>query len=190
MIIKALKRIIFLCGTVVLSIGICSCALFEDGLKEQKAEVNDVAHLIVNLLESGDKKQFKELFTDEAINTDDFNAGLEYTFKIYSGKLQSMDGTSGHIRDHYDEVKHTKTAYPYFKIVTTENVYRLDFDYYLRYKIDFRASNNEGKIFKFKLSIIDEANITDSDYYYNYKSFDRCGIYNPDWDAAVSGHIA
>lgn len=151
----------------------CGCS-YKDKIQSEKEKTEEAAISIVNMIEDNNREELKNRFTNEAVQTQDFDLGIEYVFNCYSGKCEIIKDSSTHIRDLFDSGKQTKTALACFDIITDESEFLLYFEYYLKDEIN----NNTSKIST--LMLVHKADFNYDNYYNNY--YDRIGIYNPKWD--------
>lgn len=149
---------------------------FNNKIQTEKDNVKEIAIEIIELIENDNKESLNSLFTNDAIETNDFSIGMDYTFDIYNGICESVNDCGTHVRDSFNSGKHTKTAFAYFEIITSNSEYFLYFEYFLKDE----SNNNQNKIQKLK--VVEKTEVPD-EYNYNYgEKYDRLGIYNPDWD--------
>ena len=67
----------------------CSCNS-KDKIQLEKEKTEEVAISIINMIENNNREELKNRFTDKAIQTQDFDLGLEYIFNCYSGKCENI----------------------------------------------------------------------------------------------------
>lgn len=166
-------KIILISEAILLMNFFCSCNS-KDKIQLEKEKTEEVAISIINMIENNNREELKNSFKDKAIQTQDFDLGLEYIFNCYSGKCENIIDSGTHIRDLFDNGKQTKTALAYFDITTADSEFLLYFEYYLKDEIN----HNTSKISTLKL--VRKADVSDDYNYGNY--YDRIGIYNPKWD--------
>ena len=121
-------KIILISEVILLMNFFCSCNS-KDKIQLEKEKTEEVAISIINMIENNNREELKNRFTDKAIQTQDFDLGLEYIFNCYSGKCENIIDSGTHIRDLFDNGKQTKTALAYFDITTADSEFLLYFEY-------------------------------------------------------------
>lgn len=170
---KVIYKIILILEMILLVNSLCGCNA-KDKIQLERDKTEEVAISIINMIENDNREGLKNYFTEEAIQTEDFDLGLEHVFSCYNGKYENFKDSGTHVRDIFDSGKQTKMALAYFDIVTDDSEFLLYFEYYLKDEIN----NNTSKISTLKL--VRKADFGDG---YDYGNcYDRIGIYNPKWD--------
>ena len=176
-----MKRTICIIGILAIVLNLFGCGLvYIPGTSEtEKKRIEESAekHLnnVLSALESGDKEAFENLFTNDVKEQNDFQIGVDYTFKFYYENILSFKDTLSY------EIKCYHTGETYGKreeycervtILYLLNVgdaqYNLSFLLYLEHGTE----KNKGKMSAFEL-------ISANDKYNNL--YEKSGVFYPGW---------
>jgi len=106
-----------------------------------------MAKEIIRAVESGDKNQVKELFSEEIIaDVDDLDEGIDDFIELYDGELISLDNEAYYM----ENVSAYKKVGCSFIVTTTKNTYYMRFSKYLSGKSNIKGYSSIG------LSTIDD----------------------------------
>ena len=153
----------------------CGCNS-KNKIELEKDQIKEVAISIIDTIENNNQEEFKSYFTVGAIQTQDFDLGIQYVFDAYSGNCKDIKDAGTHIGDLFDSGNQTKIAFSYYSVITEDSEYMLYFEYYLKDEINY----NTSKISKLKL--VNMADVRDKNSYNFGGKYNRLGIYNPNWD--------
>ena len=98
-----MKRTICIIGILAIVLNLFGCGLVRiPGMSKKELKVveeKSEKHLnkILTALESGDKEAFENLFIDDVKEQNDFQIGVDYTFKFYYENILSFKDTLSYV---------------------------------------------------------------------------------------------
>lgn len=171
------KKIVIIGEMILLLFGFCACGpLRSDRYTNKKTQ--EVVNKLVEILETEDREALKALLTEDALNSSDIDKGIDYTFELFSGSVQTVKKISLNMSELLGDGKRFQMGQGNYRIFTEEEEYRLYFEYIF---VDQLNSNNVEKIQKLKLSRQSDLK-KDGDSYIPANGYTSLGIYNPEWD--------
>lgn len=172
-----LKKTIIICEAILL-FSFFGCTFLKDTTTSQKEEALEAATKLMHFFENGDVDSLTVVLSEDALNTADLSTGIDYTFELFSGSIQSVNSKAVTIGKSWDNGFHKAIAEGYYIVITEEETYKLYIEYILE---DTQNPENIGKFQKIKVARqVDIDALGDS--YIPGKSYSRLGIYNPEWD--------
>lgn len=119
--------------------------LSSTGCSKRKSEydyVNELNNVIVEALKNEDKELFKSIFSNKALDrAPDIDEGIDLVFELYKGNFVEIVDKNHSSTTHFGEPGYKKNISGWFYIKTTENVYKISYDYY---PVDKSDTSNVG----------------------------------------------
>lgn len=141
--------------------------------KKVEKKFDNQAEKLVQALETKDSELFKSLLSNNALNTEDLDAGIDYCFDLIGDKQFMVKKLGCPIYDEFDSGKHKKWIEASYLInVTEKETYFLDFSFWIVNDCDKNTLGiNNLKISEYTLG-----------NYISAIEYEKNGIYNPEWD--------
>ena len=166
------KKIIVICGVIVMALFFGGCSSGMNRIQEEKALVKDVAVDLLGVIAQKDRDKLKAFFSDTAYSSADFEIGMDYVFDIFTGKIQSVENKGTHVQDYWNAGSHTKLAIGLYEVITDANSYMLYFEYYQKHDV------YRDKMIRLKLIVKEDTQETGA--FSNHGGMgDKIGIYYP-----------
>lgn len=159
-----------------------SCFAKEVTMEEQEEMMTDMAYILLDQVASKDSESFSNMFSSDALSTEDFEEGLEHTLDLFNGGNCTITKTSVSEYGAYYGLAKSELWNVTCRIETDDGNFKLHFQYYVHdhySSILLREFGvNAGKIKTFIL-IEDVEGVRP--YWQGYHVY-RSGIYTPAWD--------
>ena len=141
-------------------------------------EANSFGISVVQTIEAKDEETFRSYFTDEVSVSSDFADGMQYVFDLFSGEIESIGDFGTHMGGSYSARGESIIPIVICRIVTSENEYKLYFEYYQK------DSMYQGKIIRLKL--IENKGLPETGVFNNNGGMgNKTGVYHPGWDVPI-----
>lgn len=158
-------------------INLSSCSFFSNYKANFDNEVDEKQQIIVKAIMNQDKKLFKSILSEAALNSTDLDEGLYYCFELVDGDIIDIEKKGCPILDHFDSGKHAKKVEATYLLTTDSGtIYSLYFELWTVQDIE------PQKLGVDKVKLCDYNEAINNPNYVTASKYTNSGIYNPEWD--------
>ena len=153
-----MKRVSVLMSVISILFSLVGCVSGSSSLsdKEIESEANDFAKTVINAIDEYDEKYFDSLFTDEALDSADFEKGKAYLLGIFEGEILSIEQFAVVCGGGYSKYGKSYTPTVCCDIITDKSEYALYIEYYLDGYNTSTGKHYSNRIMRLRLTIKSE----------------------------------
>ncbi len=112
-------------------------SMLNSSSKNEYEAIDELEQKLVDALENKDRELLKSIFSEKAISrSSDIEEGIDYIFNLYKGDFIEITERNHSSTGYYGPEGTELVIYGWFIIKTTEETYRIDYDYWYVQEIE------------------------------------------------------